>query len=367
MINWLKNRLSPNKNKSERWLELSEALEQTWEDQFSVPFDAVATLRSIYTADEAGQRRKLAEYGKRYEKYLDPQNLAVTLALRKMEMLQKDTALPTELLILRVLGSKAINPIKPLYALSEDNYGQSFYTLEQLAEMGISVEYGPIIAPQIDGTWKLTDPTNIKLGSNIPFLTSRVAMVIDLSDLKYDMNMLQVKDDFNILKPLHVVFQGIMYQMYLDFAVQPRQVFNLSMEKNMSQHMRLRLDGVWKLDGFKKIKSFIDGNISVSKSIDIDFTRFEKLGKPLKALGNAEGKRLDGSWNIGGSRLNGSWQLSGVKKLSSVCLGRAYSKTKLDGSWWLGTTRHLDGGWKLGGTLKTVTAEAQITIRKGIQ
>lgn len=367
MINWLKNRLSPNKNKSERWVELSEALEQTWEEQFTVPFDAVATLRSIYTADEAGQRRKLAEYGKRYEKYLDPQNIAVTLAMRKTEMLQKDTALPSELMVLRVLGSKAINPIKPLYALSEDNYGQSFYTLEQLTEMGVSVEYGPTVAPQLDGTWKLTDPANITLGLSAPFLTSRVAMVVDLSDLKYDMDISQVKEDFSTLKPLHIVFHGIMYQMYLDFAVQPRQAFSLSMEKNMSQHLRLRLDGVWKLDGAKKIKSFIDGSVAVSKSIDIDFTRFEKLGKPLKTLGTMECKRLDGSWNIGGSRLDGSWQLSGTKKLSSMCLGRTYNKTKLDGSWWLGTTRHLDGGWKLGGAPKTVTAEAQITIRKGIQ
>lgn len=368
MINWLKNRLSPSKAKSDRWVELSEALEQTWDDLFTIPFGSAASLRSIYTADEAGQRRKLAEYGKRYEKYIDAEYLATTLAMRKLEMLQKDTALPTELMVLRTLGSAAVNPIKPLYALSEEVYGSNFYTAEQLAELGIAIEYGPTTIRQVDGTWKVKDPAEIQLGRSLPFLTSRVAIVVELLDLQHAFDAVRLKSDFSYLKPLHIVLDKIMYQASLNLSVTVRSEYGLAMSKSIDQHVTtLPLDGIWKLNGTKKITSRADYQFAGSKVIELDFAKTEKLGKTLKTLGTLEHRKLDGSWKVGGIALDGTWRLDGSKKLTALRLGRMYSKLKLDGSWWLGSTKRLDGGWKVGGTSKTVTAEARINIRKGIQ
>ena len=390
MMNWLKNRLSPNKNKSERWLELSEALEQTWEDQFSVPFDAVATLRSIYTADEAGQRRKLAEYGKRYEKYLDTNYLGVTLAMRKLEMLQKDTALPSELMVLRVLGSAALNPIRPLYALSEQTYGSHFYTEEQLTQMGIAIEYGPVTVRQVDGTWKLKTPAEITLGRSLPYLTSRVALVVDLSELEYPPNTEQLIEDFNYIKPLHIVLNGIMYQMFMQMSVQTRHYYSMFFEKKLTQYYpgNLLLNGSWKLGtninhtahslngGWKLNGNMVLGAYQTSGTVHqtIGERKIFSSGKATKTIELADNYvharlgesllRLDRTWKIGSNRiLTLAGRHSMVKSLEINArpvseIVHAWeseipypgSPAKLVQQIALNGLRQIDGTWKLGDT-----------------
>lgn len=364
MINWLKNRLTPAKIDAPRWAELAEALEETWDNLFSVPFDQAANLRSIYTSDEQGQRRKLAEYGNRYEKYLSTEYLPIMLAMRKLEMLQKDTAVPLEMMLIRSLGSAAENPIKPLYALSGDTYGTKFYTLDELDQLGIKVAYDTVQLA-VDGTWKVTTPATQKLGKSLPYLTSRVAVVVDVSDTTTAINTTQLIEDFKFIKPLHIVFNGIYYQMYLTSQVSIRTDYSLLMQKEIVQHVsRLPVDGLWKLDGSKKVKSSADYRFGCSKLIEADFFKTEKLGK-FRKLGVLEQRKLDGSWKVGGLKVDGSWKLDGSKRIGAfVKLGRMYSRTRLDGSWWLGSTKKLDGSWKVGGTSRSVTAEANIRIRK---
>lgn len=94
MIDWLKKRLSPVKKDSSRWKELAEAIQEFWAENFDPDYDVLAGLRSIYTADATNQRRIVAEMGHYFEDGISDENLPVSVAMRKMELHQKETNVP---------------------------------------------------------------------------------------------------------------------------------------------------------------------------------------------------------------------------------------------------------------------------------
>lgn len=246
MIGWLTKRLSPAKGENSRWQQLAEALQETWDNQFSSLFEDTAKLISIWTSTPDGQRRKLAEYGERYEKDLDEKHLPVMLGMRKIEMLQKETALPAELMVLRMLGSNTENPIKPLYALTAAGYEQGkFHTSDEIADMA-----------------GLTEP---------PLLTSRVVIVVNIGDLQNPLTQAQITrlvDGFNYLKPLHIVYQGILYVIGFSVFVNAGSENSMTMRKSivMRYSRNLALDGSWKLGSGNKIaERRISADVVISK------------------------------------------------------------------------------------------------------
>lgn len=346
MLNWLKKRLSPVKAATTRWVELAETLEETWDNQFTALADPVAALRSIYTADEDGQRRLLAEYGDRYERQLGTEHLAVVLGMKKLEIMQKDTALPLEMMVVRTLGSTVENPVQPLYALSEEQYGAHFYTADQLADMAVSLGYvDPLSVLKLDGTWQVTDniPYAIsRLSKGLPYLTSRIAVIADLFSFTSPPDTQLIKDNCRYMKPLHIVMNGVIYigRMTISFAnedINPAynrhgiiHAYSMQMVKSLTQHYpgnllvdgswRMgrdavyetpQLDGGWTLDGLTKVgqpllilagESFqtigerkIYSSGSMIKRVDMPYTMLGRLGESLL--------RLDHTWKVGANAI----------------------------------------------------------------
>jgi|GEM_PF-2466334 len=391
MLNWLTKRLSPVKKDSSRWVDLSKSLEETWETHFNPGCDTLAGLKSIYTSSEEGQRKKLAEYGERYEKNLAAKHLPVALAMRKLEMLQKDTAFPSEMMIIRSLGSTAENPVKPLYALSSEPYGAHFYTDEQLAEMGITADYSNAeyqAVKQVDGTWKLTDPASVQLGRALPFLTSRVGVCVDLSELVVPPDVLQIKEDFAYLKPLHIVLDRLIFVINMQIDIRVQHSYYLFMEKSFTQYIsrNKRLDGCWKLgsqilhearsiDGSWKLQAgmnlgqyYTNGTVYATlrdlriATAGILIKQIERPDNYLTARLSESHLRLDKTWKVGGNRILTLVGGTAVSKQSDAPVNArseivhsfksemAYPKSpaKIIPLITLNPGRRVNGSWKLG-------------------
>lgn len=395
MLNWLKNRLSPAKAKTPRWQDLAGALELFWDELFTKGengFDANANLRSIYTADEAGKRRKLAEYGERYEKNLELANLEIALALRKTEILEKDTSFPSEMLIVRSLGSRATNPITPLYALPDENYGSRFYTLEQLAKNGVTLDYASeVIVPRLDGSFSIADPSEMLLGSSLPFLTSRVAFVIELTDLAkaFDNSVYQqIKADFKYIKPLHIVFQYFIFKINLLIQIYTSHFYSLFMEKSLTMYsnpdavrcdgwvmgtdavyLTPKVDSGWRVgDGTQLAPYLIAPQVSyqtlTEHRIKVDSLFVKRLatndsGFSILQLGESL-LRLDGGWDVGGNSpvaLSGSSMLKPLTMNAKPEASYVYVWTselpypvapaKIGSVITIDGMRSISGGWKL--------------------
>lgn len=177
LIDWLKRRLSPTKRDTPKWTELAESLQEYWEN-FDTAFDLAAALRSIYEANTDGQKMILREMGSYYEDMMPDSNLPISVALRKLELSQKETDVPLRW-TLRRLGLKA--EWIPLYMLPNSVvYGEAFYTKDEIENQ----EY----------------PDNC-------LLTSRGLLQIDISSeaVPEDTLELAIRRCQNIL-PLHIVF-----------------------------------------------------------------------------------------------------------------------------------------------------------------
>lgn len=342
MMDWLKKRLSPVKADAQRWTELSEVLQTTWDEMFSKVFADVANLRSIYTSSEAGQRKKLADYGLRYERNIDADHIPVMLAMRKLELLRKETELPTKLMVLRSIGSSGEGILQPLYALSDAPYGSRFYTEKELADLGYTIARVKDPGRQVDGTWQVADPTLVKLAKGAPYLTSRVTMEIDMAQLEVPPFLEQLHEDFSFIKPLRIVLDGIRYRISLEMSAKPRQTAALGMEKYLGLPTSLnlkvngtwkigtnvvgdpwRLDGTWRVNGTRVIgyqpllagivhETIIDRRIvaalSMSKTLELGNFTIARLG---------EGSlRVNGTWRVGG---NTALALPGGLTLETVC------------------------------------------------
>lgn len=176
--NWLVKRLSPVKNRTPRWVQLAEALQELWVATFDAAFDKVTTLRSIYTADDDGQRKIIFELGSYFEDDLNADSRGVLVGMRKWELLRKDTETPIKNAIQR-MGLTGIEWI-PLWAKEADGaYGTAFYPIR-------TGETPP------DGA----------------YLTSRGKLLISKIDVTNDQiasaNALIIR-----IKPTHIVYEGV--------------------------------------------------------------------------------------------------------------------------------------------------------------
>lgn len=178
MTNWLVNRLRPSHAKQIRWVELAEALQTVWYDLFDIPFNVLSNMRSIYTADEASQLRKIEEYGWYYEQDMPAVNRPIFFSMRKLEMLQKETDVPIMASIQR-LGITGCW-WEPLYAVDGEAYGTRFLH---------SID---IRAAQLDQADL--------------YMTSRGVLMADYRMVN-DITLLpQLEEIITNLKPLHIIF-----------------------------------------------------------------------------------------------------------------------------------------------------------------
>lgn len=244
---WLQKRLSPVKNASARWIELAETLEDFWLNLFSnndlgqFSFLQLSKMRSAYTSDTSVLLKRLEEYGKRYEYGIasidasdeTKKTMAVALAMRRNEMLNKDTLLPTRLMTRRIFGDYSSDVVKPLYAFTDRPYASGqFFTKEEIeqelhahrtAEDAAKIhdvdsdEYVNERSNElfVDGSWEVTDGSSHKhLGVNPKhsiFMTSRVMFLLDASREYNAAQITQLRSDFELIKPLHIVLEEIRY------------------------------------------------------------------------------------------------------------------------------------------------------------
>lgn len=184
MLNWLRNRLSPVKRATPRWRELAEALEEYWSGQFDPLYESLAALRSIYTADVTGQLRKIAEYGSYYEQDMSTEARPIYFAMRKLEMLQKETDVPMMSSIQR-LGITGCS-WQPLYAMSNEVYGTRFLN-------------------PIRSSWEADQ--------QLLYLTSRGMLQVDFTLLNDATLLPKLEERVRKIKPLHIVYDGIFFTL----------------------------------------------------------------------------------------------------------------------------------------------------------
>ncbi len=365
-LDWLKNRLTRVKRETPRWAELAEALETFWEAQFDAEYAKALTLRSIYTANSTDQQRMLAELGEFYERDLDDKNRAVAFAMRKLELLQKETTV----LITNYIQRHGIATAKweSLYALKAEVYGTRFLTASELIAMG-EVPGENTLSLRLDGTWKVKSLSPVKLSSVGNYLTSRGRIICNLAEVERTAAFGELGAFVRRIKPLHIVYAGILSKLWFEIYVPSSTQYAASISKELTQPYAwpaARLDGTWQVGtpADKKIKVNAEASLRLVKSTEAGLVRTERLGRPLRSLGILEHDRLDGTWQIGGMPLNGSWKLNGLTRLTVKRLGTLHSRLKLDGSWWIGSTKHLDGAWKVGANVTGVKTEARVIIRK---
>ncbi len=91
MADWLKNRLSPVKSETKRWIELAEANEAFWEENSDPGLSYLESLRSIFSATPEGRALILSHLGGYFESDLPDNNIPVAVLARKIELLMKQT------------------------------------------------------------------------------------------------------------------------------------------------------------------------------------------------------------------------------------------------------------------------------------
>ncbi len=386
MIDWLKKRLSPVKKDSSRWKELAEAIQDFWAENFDPGYNVLAGLRSIYTADSANQKRFLVEMGHYFEDGIAEENIPVSVAMRKMELHQKETNVPLVRSMARI-GFAA--EWAPLYAPRGEVYGTSFYTEDELEAAGLHLDADVI---RLDGSWYIGDDSAVHLTSDGVYMTSRAKMIIDLSTGRVPGMIDVARRRIMQVKPLHIVFDGFKYRILLEISAKPRHEMHLRMVKTVDQYYpwctpkltglwkvgtnimipHRHLDGTWKLNGADLGHYLVSGTVHkqllqctmtsgmrVVKNIERPDKHFDvRLGESLL--------KLDGLWHVGRNRI---LTLSGERKLrkgplevdatpawsfrsgDACTIQYPVSPKKLGLLATLVSWRRLDGRWVVGGQL----------------
>jgi len=137
MIDWLKKRLSGSQKESDRYIELAEAIQEFWEQDFDPELEKIINLRSIYAADIEGQKEIVSELGGYYEYDLPDKNIPISVAFRKLELFQKDTEIPLVASLKRLEWMPNGNPFMPGGA---KHMGLLFILRMKLNRHGLMVE-----------------------------------------------------------------------------------------------------------------------------------------------------------------------------------------------------------------------------------
>ncbi len=334
MIDWLKKRLSPVKKDSSRWKELAEAIQEFWAENFDPDYDVLAGLRSIYTADATNQRRIVVEMGHYFEDGISDENIPVSVAMRKMELHQKETNVP---LVRSMSRIGFVAEWAPLYAPRGEIYGAAFYTEDELEAAGLNINAEVI---RLDGSWHIGEAPAIHLTSDGVYMTSRAKMILDLSSGLAPEMIDVARRRIMQIKPLHIVFDGFKYRIWLEIlSAIPTHEMHLRMTKEVNQHYpwctpklnglwkigtnvtipHRHLNGTWKLNGGADLGSYLISGTVHKRLLQCTITSSMGMEKHIERpdayftaqLGESLLK-LDGLWHVGMNRI---LTLSGERKL----------------------------------------------------
>jgi len=368
MIDWLKKRLSPVKKDSPRWKELAESIQEFWADNFDPNYDVLAGLRSIYTADVTNQRRLAVEMGHYFEDGTSDENIPASVAMRKMELHQKETNVP---LVRSMSRIGFVAEWAPLYAPSGEIYGTAFYTENELEANGLRIDAEMI---RLDGSWHVGDDPASHLTSDGVYMTSRAKMVLDLSSGRVPAMIDVARRRIMQVKPLHIVFDGFKYRIWLEISSIPTHEMQLRMTKTIDQFYpwgtpklnglwkigtnitvpHRHLDGTWTLNGADLGSYLISGAVYQQlsqRTVIASMAMRKDIGATEKCVTARIGEsflKLDGEWHVGGNPVLTLAEM--VKIFTKLGQARATldGANDLDGSWYVGVTKHLDGSWHVG-------------------
>ncbi len=318
MIDWLKKRLSGSQKESDRYVELAEAIQELWEDHFDSELEKIINLRSIYAADIEGQKEIVSELGGYYEYDLPDKNIPISINLRKLELLQKDTRIPLVESLKRVgVDSEWM----PLYARRGEIYGTAFYMAHEVDPSWIS---NTVL--RLDGSWQVKESDPEELLDGI-YLTSRGKLRVNwasFSDASLD-NIIKCRAQE--MKPLHIVLESSWLQLWIDLNSYTFIRFSLSMIKSIEQvypWCNSRIDGSWQI-GFDDQFFALDGTHTIDGSwtlgaispgyaantikqcnIITSVALLKTIDRPTNYINARIGEsmlRLDGGWNVGSNHI----------------------------------------------------------------
>ena len=221
MESWFRKRLTPVKRKNARWDGLAKVLESIWDEYFIPDLSRYQRLRSSFEADDADLAKQIAQMGDYFSYDLPkPEDRAVALAWRRLELEYKDLELILSMALRRHFGSLKIDWF-PIYAPKDQPYGVGFIPFDQMR------------------------PTDQK---NIPpegyFLTSRGVVAIDKGTL-YRQTYYKdtIREDALALvtriKPIDRIFDYLLWYQYFEL---PFKKPFLDVTWEVDQYLDFRLD-----------------------------------------------------------------------------------------------------------------------------
>jgi hypothetical protein len=197
LIDWLKKRLSGAQEKSDRYVELSEALQEYWEENFDDQLQDQINARSIYTASKKDLYKRIAELGDRFSAdYPTEYDQPLALAWRRYEIKRKDTEFLIKNSFRRNFGNLDVEWVR-VWANKKKDYGDDLQYETSLTQFERDHLY---------------------------FLTSRGVIEANLGHL-HALGM--AKDEFLVAavkivhksRPAHIVYDGIIFFTVFNIVV----------------------------------------------------------------------------------------------------------------------------------------------------
>lgn len=192
MEDWLKRRLSPVKDKTDRWTELSSAIQVYWEENFDPYHNDLLNLRSVYTMTRPDLAMKMRELGDYFlPDWPNEYDQPLAVAWREGEILRKSTEYIIKSTFRRNFSGVDVQWVQ-LYAPKVGDYGSKF--ISETSALGVGET--------------LTDDY---------WLTSRGKVSVELAGM-YSSGWVMasfspvVDKLVNKLKPLHIVYDGIVFE-----------------------------------------------------------------------------------------------------------------------------------------------------------
>ena len=201
MTDWLKKRLPPAKARSPMWVELTESVQEFWDDNYEPLIDSVERARSVFTADAEDVEIRLAERGIKFEVALPftSGSKAVSYAMRSYELHRKDDEAILTGILGRDFGGVAIRWM-PLQAPKAEPYGSRFLT-------------------DIDLPWFDYNQSELWLTSRGKVL-SDINTVLEMGFTRAEVKA-AIERKISQLKPAHIVFDGVYFIAYFILVVEP--------------------------------------------------------------------------------------------------------------------------------------------------
>jgi hypothetical protein len=338
MDNWLKKRLSPTKSETQRWTEFAETIEELWEENFDPLLDRQIGLRSIFTAADEDKRQMLSELGRYYDIDILDDSIPMAVVQRRVELFQKDSLVPLMASVRRACPDVVMH-WRPLYAITDREYiNGEFYTEEEILRGSESWETTTI--RHLDGTWTIRDTNSYHLSATITsgrtvrpewltnisysvdgswtvdaatdvtvcvacYMTSRGKLYIDEANVSApELIESTARARVALTKPLHIVFDGLIWSIVVEFPVVWGDVADLQSitSRNIIPVFccYLILDGTWEIDGSRFMCSD-NGDIRYRYPVSsgpMHITAMSGVYAPVSVWSMF----VDGAWPVDGSR-----------------------------------------------------------------